>query len=189
MTLQQPSQPHFNSVPTWHLEHRHLHLHPLPATARLSLANSLPASTRPRLRAEKSISFSRLLPLLFSSKYASGGAVPSVAPPGAAALFHGSPAPITASASGVRAVAAARLWRESVPAAAGRQHGQCLWRIRPVHERSHGPGGGAVWPDGLQARPGICGTECVSIMSLSPSPSPSPSPFIWDGVVSLFLSS
>lgn len=26
MTLQQPSQPHFSSIPTWHLEHRHLHL-------------------------------------------------------------------------------------------------------------------------------------------------------------------
>lgn len=101
------------------------------------------------------------------SQHASGGPVASFAPSSAATCLDRPSASITASAAGLRAVASNGLRGESIPATAGGQHGQCLWRIRAVHERSHGPGRGAVWTDCLQTWPGIRGAERTPLFFFS----------------------
>lgn len=85
-------------------------------------------------------------------------AVAAATPSRATARLDGTAAAVSPAAARLRSVTAGLCRRQPVPAAGGQQW-ECVWRVRAVHERSHGAGGGAVWADRLQARAGIRGAE------------------------------
>lgn len=105
-----------------------------------------------------------------SLRHAASGLRPVAppSPPSPPACVDRAPTKVPAASPGLRAVPAARLWGHAVPAAR-RQRWQCVWRVRAVHERPHGAGGGAVWTNRFQAWSGIRRTERKST-EYSPPP-------------------